>query len=121
MQANGAPAQPQFDGGGNVTSLTNVAPANGGSMTYSFVASRPGTFLYESGTNPEKQVRMGLAGVLIVRPAQGAAFAYNRADSQFTPEEEFLVFLSEIDPYQHEAAESKHAVRPDYLSSRVTG
>jgi FtsP/CotA-like multicopper oxidase with cupredoxin domain len=104
--AGGAPAQPQFDGGGNLTSLTNVAPANGGSVTYSFVASKPGTYIYESGTNPEKQVRMGLAGALIVRPTQGANFAYNRSDSQFTPEEEFLVFLSEIDPYQHQAAEN---------------
>jgi FtsP/CotA-like multicopper oxidase with cupredoxin domain len=102
--ANGAPAQPEFDGSGNLISLTNVAPV-GGSMTYSFVASKPGTYLYESGTNPEKQVRMGLAGALIVRPALGADFAYNRTDSQFTPEEEFLVFLSEIDPYQHQAAE----------------
>lgn len=102
--ADGAPAQPQFNGGGDLTSLTDVAPA-GGSMTYSFVASRPGTYLYESGTSPEKQVRMGLAGVLIVRPALGANYAYNRADTQFTPEEEFLVFLSEIDPYQHQAAE----------------
>jgi FtsP/CotA-like multicopper oxidase with cupredoxin domain len=102
--ANGSPAQPQFNGP-TLTSLTNTASANGGSMTYSFVASKPGTYLYESGTNPEKQVRMGLAGVLIVRPTQGANFAYNRADSQFTPEEEFLVFLSEIDPYQHQAAE----------------
>jgi len=103
--ANGAPAQPQFSGSGALTSLTNVAPASGGSMTYSFVASKPGTYLYESGTSPEKQVRMGLAGVLIVRPTAGANFAYSRADSQFTPEEEFLVFLSEIDPYQHQAAE----------------
>ena len=105
--ANGVPAQPQFAVAGDpssLTSLTNVAPA-GGSMTYSFVASKPGTYLYESGTSPEKQVRMGLAGVLIVRPAQGANYAYNRTDSQFTPEEEFLVFLSEIDPYQHQAAE----------------
>jgi FtsP/CotA-like multicopper oxidase with cupredoxin domain len=102
--ANGAPAQPQFTGT-TLTSLTNVAPKDGGSMTYSFVASKPGTYLYQSGTSPEKQVRMGLAGVLIVRPAAGADFAYNRADTQFTPEEEFLVFLSEIDPYQHQAAE----------------
>jgi FtsP/CotA-like multicopper oxidase with cupredoxin domain len=111
--ANGIPAQPQFDGGGNLTSLTDVAPA-GGSMTYSFVASKPGTYIYESGTSPEKQVRLGLAGVLIVRPAavpaggtdpNPAHYANNRADSVFTPEEEFLVFLSEIDPYQHQAAE----------------
>ena len=36
----------------------------------------------------------------------GADFAYNRADSQFTPDEEFMVLLSEIDPYQHQAAEA---------------
>jgi FtsP/CotA-like multicopper oxidase with cupredoxin domain len=102
--ANGAPAQPQFSGP-TLTSLTNVAPP-GGSVTYSFVASNPGSFLYESGTNPQKQVHMGLFGALIVRPTMGANFAYNRADSQFTPTEEFMVLLSEIDPYQHEAAES---------------
>jgi FtsP/CotA-like multicopper oxidase with cupredoxin domain len=103
--ANGVPAQPQFDGGGVLTSLTNVATANGGSMTYSFVASQPGTYLYESGTNPEKQVRMGLFGALIVRPTMGTDHGYNRADSQFTPTEEFMVLLSEIDPYQHQAVE----------------
>ena len=66
--ANGAPAQPQFDAAATLTSLTNVAAANGGSVTYSFVASKPGTYIYESGTDPEKQVRMGLFGALIVRP-----------------------------------------------------
>jgi len=104
--ANGASAQPQFDGGGLLTSLTNVAAANGGSVTYNFVAAAPGTYLYESGTNPRKQVGMGLFGALIVRPTLGADYAYNRADSQFTPEEEFMVLLSEIDPYQHQAAEN---------------
>lgn len=104
VKANGALAQPQFSGA-TLTSLTNVAPP-GGSVTYSFVASNPGSFLYESGTNPQKQVHMGLFGALIVRPTMGASFGYNRLDSQFTPEEEFMVLLSEIDPYQHWAAES---------------
>jgi FtsP/CotA-like multicopper oxidase with cupredoxin domain len=111
--ANGALAQPQFSGT-TLTSLTNVA-APGGSVTYSFVASNPGSFLYESGTNPQKQVHMGLFGALIVRPSMGANFAYDRADSRFTVNtntatektrnEEFMVLLSEIDPYQHWAAE----------------
>ena len=48
---------------------------------------------------------MGLFGASIVRPTMGANFMYNRADSQFTAGEEFLVLLSEIDPYQHQAAE----------------
>jgi hypothetical protein len=103
--ADGAPAQPQFDGGGSLTSLTNVAPANGGSMTYSFTASEPGTYLYESGTDPATQVRMGLFGVLIVRPSTGADYAYNRADSQFNPDTEFMVLLSEIDPFLSQATE----------------
>jgi len=102
--ANGTPAQPQFSGT-TLTSLTNTAAANGGSVTYSFVASNPGTYLYESGTNPEKQVRMGLFGALIVRPTMGSDFAYNRPEDQFNPDEEFMVLLSEIDPYQHQAAQ----------------
>jgi len=103
--ANGAPAQPQFDGSGNATSLTNVAQANGGSVTYSFTANHAGTFVYQSGTNPAKQVRMGLFGVLIVRPSLGANYANNRLDSQFDPNTEFMVLLSEIDPYLNMAVE----------------
>jgi hypothetical protein len=83
--ANGAPAQPQFDGLGNLSSLTNVAPANGGSVTYRFVANHPGTFIYESGTNPAIQVRMGLFGALVVRPDMSAqnlvGAAQNAVDS----------------------------------------
>lgn len=110
--ADGAPAQPQGNGAA-LTSLTNVA-VGGGSVTYSFVAANPGTYLYESGTNPQKQARMGLFGALVVRPQLGAPYVYNRPDSRFTAvgdpgsstwSEEFMVLLSEIDPYQHQAAE----------------
>jgi FtsP/CotA-like multicopper oxidase with cupredoxin domain len=118
--ANGVPAQPQFSGA-TLTSLTNTAApkvgaAPGGSVTYSFVATNPGTYIYESGTNPKLQVRMGLFGALIVRPAQGDNFVYNRTDSQFTTgtpftasgpalNEEYMVLLSEIDPYLNQAVE----------------
>jgi len=99
--ANGSPVQ--ADPANN--SLTNsIAPA--GSVTYSFVASRPGTFIYESGTDIKLQIPMGLFGALIVRPTLGADHVYNRVDSQFTPGEEFLALLSEVDPYQHQAVES---------------
>jgi len=103
--ADGAPAQPQFDGGGQLTSLTNVAPAGGGSVTYSFAASHPGTFIYESGTDPAKQVRMGLFGALVVRPSLGPDYANNRPDSQFNMDTEYLVLFSEIDPYLNRAVE----------------
>jgi FtsP/CotA-like multicopper oxidase with cupredoxin domain len=116
--ANGAPAQPQFDGGGVMTSLTTVAAANGGSVTYSFVATRPGTYLYQSGTEPTKQVQMGLFGALIVRPALGANYAYNRADSRFNAGTEFIALLSEIDPYVHQAAERNQVFNQNNYRAR---
>ena len=100
VMADSVLAQPDLANG----SLTNSV-ANGASITYSFVATRPGTFIYESGTDTKTQVPMGLASVLIVRPSMGANFVYNRASDQFTPEEEFMAFLSEVDPYQHAAWE----------------
>lgn len=116
--ANGTPSGPVFDATDNLTSLAPVAAANGGSITYSFVASRPGTFIYESGTEPLKQVNMGLFGAIIVRPAldpalptvdphtgQPIAYAYNDADTAFNPETEYLIFISEIDPEMHVAVE----------------
>ncbi len=115
--ANGASVQPQFDGSGSLTSLTNAATP-GGSISYSFVASNPGTYIYESGTDPRKQVGMGLFGALIVRPAAGADFAYNRPDSQFTSEEEFLMLLSEIDPYLHQAVENGQSFNMDNYKPR---
>ncbi len=102
--AGGAPVQPQGSGAA-LTSLTNSA-APGGSVTYSFVASEPGTYQYLSGTQPQQQVRMGLMGALVVRPTAGASQVYSSASSSFTPTEEFMVLLSEIDPYLHWAKES---------------
>ncbi|MGE5543196.1 MAG: ferroxidase, partial [Bacillota bacterium] len=37
-------------------------------LRYMFTASRPGVFLYESGSMPEIENQMGLYGVLLVRP-----------------------------------------------------
>ena len=102
--ADGALSQPEFDGGGTLTSLAKSA-SSGGSVTYSFIATRPGTFIYESGTDTKTQVPMGLASVLIVRPSMGPDYVFNRENSRFTPEEEFMAFLSEVDPYQHAAWE----------------
>jgi FtsP/CotA-like multicopper oxidase with cupredoxin domain len=115
--ADGAPAQPQGSGA-TLTSLTNAAAANGGSVTYSFVAGNPGTYLYESGTNPQVQVRMGLFGALVVRPTAGAAFVNSRTDSQFTADEEFMVLLSEIDPNLNQAMEQGAGFDFNYYQPR---
>lgn len=111
--ANGVPSEPVFDPGTlELLSMAPVAAANGGSMTYSFVASEPGTYLYESGTEPGIQVNMGLFGALVVRPAAHPDWAYNEVvtgtityTTQFNPDEEFLLIFSEIDPMLHMAVE----------------
>jgi FtsP/CotA-like multicopper oxidase with cupredoxin domain len=87
-------------------------------MTYSFVAEEPGTYVYQSGTNPAVQTQMGLFGALIIRPTVVAApvdpylppekqpvLAYNDTETAFDPESEYLMMLSEIDPLLHRAVE----------------
>lgn len=91
--------------------LTQEAPP-GGSVTYQFTATEPGTYQYHSGTRPDLQVEMGLYGALIVRPAgfaQGTEAshpdrkAYAHAATGFDREHLFL--LSEIDIHVHQAAQ----------------
>lgn len=60
--------QPARDSGGLFVSY-NSETAPGGAFSYNLTPGRPGIFLYESGTSPEKQVQMGLYGVMVVRPA----------------------------------------------------
>ena len=119
VTADGAPSQPQFSGT-TLLSLAQAAQPGGGTVTYSFTASRPGTFLYESGggqatggstfyTNSQIQVRMGLFGALVVRPSSGANFAYDGSETRFNPSTEFLALLSEIDPYLNAAVQKGKA------------
>lgn len=83
--------------------LTREAPP-GGTVTYTFTARKPGTYLYRSGTQSGFQTEMGLVGALIVRPAMGANYAYNHADTQFT--REFLYLMTEMDPKFHNYVEA---------------
>jgi FtsP/CotA-like multicopper oxidase with cupredoxin domain len=91
--------------GGSAGLLATEAAASGGTVSYSFTAGNPGTYLYESGTDVSKQIEMGLYGALVVRPSMGPNFAYNAASTQFNPGQEFLMLLSEIDPDLHHAVE----------------
>ena len=135
VRADGRPAQPQFDGTGVLTSLTDSVAATR-SISYAFVAAHPGTYLYQSGTDPDLQVQMGLYGALIVRPIQvdaagpatgNTAWAYDRIVTPAVPAvgtvpavpavyaremtsvydktHEYMLLLSEIDPDLHAAAE----------------
>lgn len=77
----------------------------GATVTYTFTAGRPGTYLYESGTEPSRQVEMGLYGAIIVRPALGPDFAYNDPTTQFNPDREYILILHDIDPALHHAVD----------------
>jgi hypothetical protein len=68
VTAGGAPVSPVTDAGGNLVSLVQEAPHDGGSIDYIFTAGAAGTYLYESGSDPQLQVQMGLFGALVVRP-----------------------------------------------------
>ena len=83
--------------------LTGVA--SGGSTSYMFTASKPGTFLYEAGLlpNSQHQVAMGLYGALIVRPTGAPSQAY--ADSGSTFDVEQVLVLSELDPALNNSAD----------------
>jgi FtsP/CotA-like multicopper oxidase with cupredoxin domain len=79
--------------------LMTCEAAPGGTVTYTFTASQPGTFLYHSGTQPSLQVEMGLVGALIVRPP-AANQAYGHPGSAY--DREYLLLLTEMDPKIHE-------------------
>lgn len=75
-------------------------------VSYTFVASEPGTYKYHSGSNASLQVDMGLIGALIVRPTGfDAANAVTRK-AYVQPgtgyDREFLLLLTEMDAGLHD-------------------
>jgi FtsP/CotA-like multicopper oxidase with cupredoxin domain len=118
VKANGNPAQPQFDGGGSLTSLVQTAGVNDGTVTYTFVAGSPGTYLYESGTDVDKQKQMGMYGALVVRPSGHSTWVNDRADSAFANNKEYVFLLSEIDPDVHLAVERNQPVNWSKYTAR---
>jgi len=98
--------------GGSAGLLTSEAAASGGTVSYSFTAGNPGTYLYQSGSDQAKQVEMGLYGALVVRPnattcppVAGTNCAYG-AGTRYDSGREYLLLLSEIDPVLHHAVET---------------
>jgi FtsP/CotA-like multicopper oxidase with cupredoxin domain len=112
--------------GGTDGLLTKEAATGGGTVTYTFTATTPGTHSYYSGTQADLQVEMGLYGAIIVlpstppsacagRPNDGARTAngesdfrladaaYNHNDSCY--DREYLFQFSEMDQKIHRAAE----------------
>src|SRR5215468_6291456 len=62
--------------GGTPGLVTTEAAPSGGTVTYHFHATDPGTYLYESGSDVAKQGEMGLYGALVIRASLGPTVAY---------------------------------------------
>jgi FtsP/CotA-like multicopper oxidase with cupredoxin domain len=112
--------------------LTQEA-ANGGSVTYTFTATTPGTHSYYSGTQGDLQVEMGLFGALIVLPSNATILAgcevtptrqaqTSRGEPDFRLahaaydhtsacyDREYLIQLSELDPRIHRQASEQAGI-----------
>jgi FtsP/CotA-like multicopper oxidase with cupredoxin domain len=78
--------------------------ASGVDKSYTFTASRPGTYIYEAGhtANGSRQVAMGLAGALVVLSSTGTA----EGTPESTYNDDAVLVLSEIDPALNAAPNS---------------
>jgi hypothetical protein len=96
----------------------------GGSVTYTWAAMRPGTYLIETGTYPSIQGPMGLYGVLVVTtaPVTGATAGTTAAPGVAYPgiqyDADAVQLLSEIDPVQN-AAVAKAVTLPGFSETTV--
>ncbi|MTI84485.1 MAG: copper oxidase [Firmicutes bacterium] len=114
--ADGQPVAPRYSNG-QLLSFVNHAES-GSTVTYTFTPTHPGTFMYESGTTPHKQVPMGLYGGLLVRPTD-----YNPDINEYKTvygfgtnteyDREYLLITGEIDPSLHQAVREE---RPYHVS-----
>ena len=116
---------------GGVAGLLTQEAAPAGTVSYSFLADKPGTHSYYSGTQGDLQVEMGLYGAVIVLPANipsactSGLAAANRAvethwgesDFRLAPaaydhaktcyDREYLFQFSEMDPSIHSQARAQ--------------
>jgi FtsP/CotA-like multicopper oxidase with cupredoxin domain len=93
-------------------------------VTYTFTATKPGTYTYYSGTRPDLQIEMGLFGVVIVKPTsipagcrsitpgdfRIAPAAYDLASTCY--DREYLFQFSEMSLRVHQLAEEQAAACP---------
>jgi hypothetical protein len=119
--------------GAGVAGLLTTEARPGETIAYTFVASRPGTFTYYSGTRPDLQIEMGLMGSLIVRPsgvgsagcpafanpaARSNGYAYCVRNGYY--DREYLMVLSELDPAIHRLVEQGRMSKVDTTARHAT-
>ncbi len=102
-------------------SCNPTANAGCNAVTYTFTATKPGTYAYYSGTQGDLQIEMGLYGAIIVLPTQTTTFANcaggvhpNETDFRLAKaaydhpqscyDREYLFQLAEMESSIHDAA-----------------
>lgn len=85
--------------------------APGQTGTYAWSNPRAGTYAYQSGTQPQVQVQMGLYGAAVKDAAPGEAYPGVPYDAQA------ILFYSEIDPALHSAVANDTYGTPAYPST----
>jgi len=95
------PGQVVSAAGGSTGLMTQESDGPADTVTYTFTASHPGTYVYHSGTRPELQTEMGLLGALIVRPSVDSATTAYGPDTGTEYENEWLYLVSQVDSSIH--------------------
>lgn len=111
VRVNGRPVQPGYQNGRLVSFTNHALP--GETISYRVTLDSPGTFLYESGSYPHKQVHMGLYGAIIVRPPDfmphhGVHRTAYGGGTGTEFDREYLLIVNELDPDLHRAVEYGH-------------
>ena len=111
----------QVSATGGSTGLVTQAANVGETVTYSFTAGKPGTYVYHSldGQNPGLHQEMGLAGALIVRPQDGSRTVHGTGTGT-DYDQEFLYLLTEVDPDIHAEMERGHNAHFTYHKRYAT-
>lgn len=103
------PGQSGLSASGGAAGVLAQEAGPGETVTYTFTATQPGTYLYQSGTQPALQTEMGLVGALIVYPtstsASGGRRAYNHDGAAYDRETLFVV--GDIDSDIHAAIDEQ--------------
>ena len=88
-----------------VRSLVKETAAGGATATYTYTGVTPGTYLYQSGTDPSVQVQMGLYGTVYQNFVAGQAYEATGTVpvGSLQYDDEAVLLLSEIDPALHAA------------------
>jgi hypothetical protein len=88
-----------------VRSFTHEALAGGGTADYAWSNLKPGTYLYQSGTEPQVQVQMGLYGAM-TKDADVGNIAYRQGGNSIAYANQVTLLYSEVDPALHQAVAS---------------